>query len=349
MSGTKALTGALLLTLTVTAACSSKAANGGSGKQALNLAFFQGAVAGPEAIIAANSNFSDKVSASLVLKPIPSGVAGVAQLKSGDISGISGVGNPPTTAAIGTGTKLKIVYVESIDSAALVVDKTISGVDGLKGKKVGALVGSTLDFAIRGYLKTKGLTSEVTVTPFSSESALDAAFKAGQIHAAYLSASYLGDAVAHGGKRLVESAEIAKSGYAALNLLIFSQSYVDKHADIVAQVVCQTVRAQALLGGSGAAPYITKAADLLGVKPAVAISGTSGYPYVTTKADELAWLEGPDGTAANSNLVTNLKLVANFLIAQSRLTSVPSDATLAASIDPSYAAKAWADPTCTTT
>src|SRR5882724_5130746 len=91
--------------LAVSTACggrSSPSANAdGSTRATLPFAFFQGTVAGPEAVIAANPELAAKLDVKLKLVPIDSGVAGIAQLKGGAFPGISGVGNPPTVAAIG--------------------------------------------------------------------------------------------------------------------------------------------------------------------------------------------------------------------------------------------------------
>jgi hypothetical protein len=41
--------------------------------------------------------------------PFEAGVTAIAEMKSGSVQAISGVGNPPTTAAIGSGTGVTVV------------------------------------------------------------------------------------------------------------------------------------------------------------------------------------------------------------------------------------------------
>lgn len=333
----------LAAAMALTAACGSGTA--ASAKSTLTLAYFKGSVAAADSVIAANPELSGKLPVALKLIPIDSGVAGITQLKGGAFPAISQVGNPPTVAAIGNGTPIDVVYTESLDSAGLVVDKSVKSNADLRGKKVGALIGSTLDFELRGWLKTQGLTDKVQVVGFPSEAAIDAAFKAGRVHAAYISQSYLLDVLKFGGRKVVSATEIAKLGYAALGLLVVEHKYSKAHPDVVQALVCQVKKAQNLLVGPDAAKYITPAAGLLGVKPADAIAGTKGYPFVPD-SEQLSWFKGPDGKVASGKLVRNFTLTAQFLVTQDRLKSVPSAADFAARVDPAYVEKAFAAGGC---
>lgn len=343
--------------LTLLAACGSSSSDavqaspatpaspGAAGKPELRFAFFQGAVAGPEAVLAANPQLADKLDVKLKLVPIDSGVSGIAQLKGGAFPGISGVGNPPTVAAIGKDTPIRVVFVESLDSAGLVVDSTIPTDDELVGQKIGALVGSTLDFEVRGWLKSKNLTDKVTVTAFQSEAALAAAYKSGKIHAAYISQAFLPGLRSAGGRVVVTAADIATLGYAALGLLIVTDDYAKSHPRVVQQLVCGVREAQKLLRGDDAATYIRPAAGILGVKPEVAIEGTKDYPYVPDD-EELSWFKGADGRVTSGKLVQNFRLTGEFLVAQKRLDAVPTDAVLAAHIDPTFVDAAYDQKAC---
>ncbi|SHN47258.1 ABC transporter substrate-binding protein [Cryptosporangium aurantiacum] len=342
----RALVAALLApVLALTAACGSGDTASAGDKPTLKFAYFKGAVAGPESVIAANPELAAKLPVTLKLVPIDSGVAGITQLKGGAFPGISGVGNPPAVAGIGNGTTIDVVFVESLDSAGLVVDDTIKSDADFEGQKIGALIGSTLDFELRGWLKTKGLTDKVEVVGFQSEAAIAAAYKSGRVHAAYVSQGHLLDLKKHGGRVVVTAAEIAKLGYAALGLLVVEHSYSQQHPEVVQALVCQVKAAQNHLTGPDAAKYITPAAGILGVKPADAIAGTKGYPYVPD-SEQLGWFKGPDGTVESGRLVENFTLTAEFLVTQDRLKAVPAKADLAARIDPTYVEKAFQPNGC---
>ncbi|MWA01770.1 ABC transporter substrate-binding protein [Actinomadura sp. LD22] len=320
--------------LALAAGCGTSA-RGATGS--VKIGYFQGAVAGPEAIVVADKGMSAKVPGKIELRPIDSGVAGMAQLRAGAFPFVAGVGNPPFTGAFTSGTDVTAVYVEGIDASGLAVHDSIRGPGDLR--KVGVLVGSTLDFQLRGWLKSQGRTGAVQVAGFASEAAEAAAWKAGKIDAVYISQSFLLELQKHGARVLVRSTDIAKLGYAAVNMLAVSTPYARQHRDVVQALVCQMSKAEALVKGPQADRYITPAAKFVGVTPADAIAATRTYPYIPA-AEEGAWLKGPDGTAATGKLAQNFKLTAEFLVTQGRAKSVPDQAAIARHIDPSFWDKA---------
>ncbi len=315
---------------TLATACSNARAGSG-GTPTIKVAYFQGAVAGPDAVIVGDPDLTKALRAKIELHPVDSGVAGIAQLKSGAFPVISGVGNPPFVGGIASGIDVTAVYVEALDQAGLVVNDKIKSNADLVGKKVGVLVGSTLDFEFKGWLKSNGLEGKVQAASFASEAAEDAAWKAGKIDAVYISEAFLGDLTKHGGRVVTTAADIAKLGYAAVGILAVSTPYLKQNPALVQRLVCQVSRAQALVQGPDAARYITAAAKYLGVPPADAIAGTKGYPWVPD-GEQAGWLNG--------KLAQNFKLTGEFLVSQGRAKTVPSDAEIARHIDASFWAKA---------
>ncbi len=280
-------------------------ASAGTGAATLKIGYFQGAVAGPEAVVAANPDLASHLSSTIQLRPIDSGVAGMAQLRAGAFPVVSGVGNPPFVGAFASGTDVEAVFVESIDESGLVVDDKIKSSGDLK--KVGVLVGSTLDFQLRGWLSSQHLAGKVQVASFASEAAEAAAWKSGKIDSVYISQSYLLELKKSGGRVLTTATDVARLGYAAVNMLAVQRSYAQRHADVIQQLVCQVSRAQTLVKGGQAAKYVTPASRFLGVKPADAIAATTGYPYVPP-GEEAGWLKGADGRAASGKLARNFQL-----------------------------------------
>ncbi|MQY04672.1 ABC transporter substrate-binding protein [Actinomadura macrotermitis] len=305
----------------------------------VKIGYFQGAVAGPEAVVAANPELAAKVPGKIELRPIDSGVAGMAQLRAGAFPFVSGVGNPPLVGAFSNGTDVKAVFVESIDASGLAVNDKIKAPGDLT--KVGVLVGSTLDFQLRGWLASQRLTGKVQIASFASEAAEAAAWKAGKIDAVYISRSFLLELQKHKARVLVASADVAKLGYAAVNLLAVTSAYAKQHPDVVQGLVCQISKAQTLVKGPDVGKYVTPASRFLGVKPEDAITATKSYPYVPAE-EEGAWLKGADGKASSGRLAQNFKLTGEFLVAQGRAKSVPTAEQIAAHIDPSFWDKAQA-------
>ncbi|MDN3359151.1 ABC transporter substrate-binding protein [Actinomadura sp. DC4] len=327
------------LTAAVLAGTTACGASAGSGAPVLKIGYFQGAVAGPEAVVAANPDLASHVDASIRLHPIDSGVAGMAQLRAGAFPVVSGVGNPPLVGAFATGTDVEAVFVESIDESGLVVNDAIHS--GADLQKVGVLVGSTLDFQLRGWLTTQRLTGRVQIASFASEAAEAAAWTSGKIDAVYISQAYLLELKKHGGRVLTTATDVARLGYAAVNMLAVEKTYARQHPAVVQQLVCQVSKAQGLVKGAQATKYVTPATRFLGVRPADAIAATGDYPYVPA-AEETGWLKGPDGTAASGRLAKNFQLTGEFLVTQGRAKSAPAIATIAAHIDPSFWDKAQA-------
>jgi ABC-type taurine transport system substrate-binding protein len=321
-------------TVAFATACGASASTGGS---TLKIGYFQGAVAGPEAVVAANPDLSSHVKASIQLRPIDSGVAGMAQLRAGAFPVVSGVGNPPFVGAFTSGTDVEAVFVESIDESGLAVNDKIRSPADLR--KVGVLVGSTLDFQLRGWLTSQHLTDRVQVASFASEAAEAAAWKSGKIDAVYISQSFLVDLKKHGARVLTTAADVARLGYAAVNMLAVDKAYAKRNPAVVQQLVCQVSKAQTVVKGPQSTKYITGATRYLGVKPADAIAATTGYPYVPT-AEETGWLQGADGRAASGRLAKNFQLTAQFLVTQGRAKAVPDLGTIATHIEPSFWQKA---------
>ncbi|WP_433173768.1 ABC transporter substrate-binding protein [Actinoallomurus sp. CA-150999] len=323
--------------LTLTLAATGCAAHASSDSSTLKIGYFQGAVAGPEAVVAADPGLASHVKAKLELRPIDSGVAGMAQLRADAFPVVSGVGNPPFVGAFSSGTDVEVVFAESIDESGLVVSDAIKSNGDLK--KIGVLVGSTLDFQLRGWLKSQSLTDKVQIASFASEAAEAAAWKAHKIDAVYISQSFLIELKKHGGRVLTTASDIAKLGYAAVNLLAVGTPYARSNRPVVQQLVCQISKAQTLAKGDQAAKYVRPAARFLGVRPDDAVEATKTYPYIPA-GEETGWLKGADGKASSGRLAANFQRTAEFLVTQGRAKTVPSLDTIAAHIDPSFWDKA---------
>ncbi|GAA4611574.1 hypothetical protein GCM10023195_49080 [Actinoallomurus liliacearum] len=331
----RSLSAVLALTLAGTGC----AAQARSDSPTLKIGYFQGAVAGPEAVVAADPGLASRVKAKIELRPIDSGVAGMAQLRAGAFPVISGVGNPPFVGAFTSGTDVEVVFAESLDESGLVVSNAVRSNADLG--KVGVLVGSTLDFQLRGWLKSQGLTGRVQIASFASEAAEAAAWKAHKIDAVYISQAFLLELKKHGGRVLTTAADVAKLGYAAVNMLAVSRPYAAKNRDVVQRLVCQISKAQTLVHGDQAAKYVRPAARFLGVRPDDAVEATKSYPYIPP-AEETGWLKGADGKASSGRLAANFQRTGEFLVTQGRAKTAPSVAQAAAHIDPSFWDKAQA-------
>ena len=116
------------------------------------IAYGQGTVANSDSIIASDPALAKTIPATLHFVPFDAGVTAIAEMRSGSLEAISGVGNPPVVGAIGTHTGVDVVIAQSFDADALIVPQSIRTPAQLAGKSVGVLVGSSEDYELRGWL-----------------------------------------------------------------------------------------------------------------------------------------------------------------------------------------------------
>ena len=165
----------------------------------------QGTVASPDSIILSQPSLEKTIPAHLHTVPFDAGVTAIAEMKSGSVQAISGVGNPPATAAIGINTGVTVVMGWGFDDDQLLVPKSVASPSQLAGKSVGVLVGSSEDYELLGYLALEHLTGKVKVVSFASETSAGAAALSGAIDAAYVYGAPATDLIAKGDHSLVNA------------------------------------------------------------------------------------------------------------------------------------------------
>src|ERR1022692_427242 len=138
--------------------------SGGSGSAALpgfTISVSQGTVASPDSIIESQRSLAKIIPAQLHYVPFDAGVTAIAEMKSGSVQAISGVGNPPATAAIGTNTGVTVVMGWGFDDDQLLVPKAVKSVQQLAGKSVGVNSAYVYGGPAAGLITKKGYHSLV--------------------------------------------------------------------------------------------------------------------------------------------------------------------------------------------
>lgn len=322
---------------------SSSASDSSGGDPQVGIGYFQSATIGPEVLVDGNADLADKVGGTIKLTSIDSGVAGLAELRGGAFPFVSGVGNPPVVGAIANGTKLKVIYAEYFDAAQLVVPAKITSPQQLAGASLGDLQGSSEDFEIRGWLSKQGLADKVKVVGFPSEAAVEAAYKAGSIQAAYVEIAQAQDLTSGGANHeIVTAEEIAKLGFPSLNVLAVTDDFAAAHHQVVQNVVCQVMHAQAISAGSDADRYIANGAKVVGSPADRALAATKVIPWVSAD-QELSWFKSPGGTLADGQIAKAYQLTGQFLKDQGRVQSVPTVQQITDHLDSSYVEQAVKD------
>lgn len=304
------------------------------------IAYGQGNIASSDSIIDSDRAIAATIPAHLHFVPFDAGVTAIAEMRSGDLQAISGVGNPPVVGAIGTDTGVDVVIAQSFDDDGLVVPKSITSPAQLAGKSVAVLVGSSEDYELRGWLGLEHLTSKVTVVSFTSEQAAAAAYLAGDVTAAYVAGGPELQLEQKGGHVLTDAPAIAKLGIPGINVVAVSQSLVRSDPALVQKYVCAEVQATRLFTGPQAAKYLTQSAKVQGVPGNLIVQGTRNYPFIPLD-QQLYWL-GSTSNDVNSPIVKAYVLTGAFLVGQGRLTTAPTASVIASHIDSQFIKNALA-------
>jgi len=300
----------------------------------------QGSVASPDSIIESQSSLAKLIPAQLHYVPFEAGVTAIAEMKSGSVQAISGVGNPPLTEAIGTGVGVTVVMGWGFDDDQLLVPASVTSPAQLAGKSVGVLVGSSEDYELLGYLKLEGLTGKVKAVSFADENAAGAAALSGAVGSAYVYGSPAAELLAKGYHPLVNAEQIAKLGVPGLDVIAVATSEVKNHPTLVQDYVCAELRGSRDMTGPQAARYLAASSAAQGVPGNQIVAATKGYPFILP-GQQLYWLGSTQGDTA-SPIVQAYQQTAQFLVSQGRLTTVPSAAQIAAHIDITFIQKALA-------
>jgi taurine transport system substrate-binding protein len=297
-----------------------------------------GTVANSDSIIVSDKTLQKTIPAHIHWVPFTAGVTAVAEMKSGSLQSISGVGNPPTVGAIGTGTGIDIVMAQSFDSDELLVPASITSPSGLAGQTVAVLVGSSEDYELEGWLKLEHLTGQVKVIGVASEQAAAAAYLSGAVTAAYVYGGYADSVTAKGGHPLTNAEKIAKLGIPGIDAVAVSDTLVKNNPSLVQKYVCAEVQATRDLTGPQSARYLAQAAGVQGVPANQIEPATKAYPFIPLN-QQLYWLGAKPGDTA-SPIVKAYQQTGKFLVGQGRVTVAPSAAQIATHIDPAFVKKA---------
>ena len=298
-----------------------------------------GGSSGPDSIIESQLSLAKLIPAHLHYVPFEAGVTAIAEMRSGAVQAISGVGNPPVTEAIGNGTGVTVVMAWGFTDQ-LLVPASVTSPAQLAGKSVGVVVGSVDDYQLLGYLALEHLTGKVKAVPFSSETAAGAAALSGAVDAAFVYGSPATTLLAKGYHSLVNAEQIAKLGIPGLAVIAVATSVITSNPALVQAYVCAELQGSRDMTGPQAAKYLAASSAVQGVPGDQIVAATKDYPFILP-GDQLYWL-GSTSHDPDSRIVQAYLQTGQFLVSQGRLTSVPSAAQIAAHVDITFIKKALA-------
>ena len=134
-----------------------------------------------------NKYFQQDLGSNVSLKVFESGPAALSSIASGSLNFMCAIGFPPVISALAQGVPLQLIYSEDryTTSAGLVATKSsgITTIAGLKGKKIGLVVGSQSEFELTKFLARGGLTLSDVTTVNLTPPELAAAWSTGAVDA----------------------------------------------------------------------------------------------------------------------------------------------------------------------
>ncbi|TWP34447.1 ABC transporter substrate-binding protein [Leekyejoonella antrihumi] len=289
-------------------------------------------------VVATQPSLQAKIPGKVKFLEVQSGPATLAGMKSGSYNLTTQTGNPPVLGAIALNTNLSVIWVEAYDNAALVVQKSIKSPADLVGKSLGYLEGSSEDFSFQSWLKLNHLAGKVTLVNLDRQ-AMVAAFKTGKIAGGYNDAPFTSSMIASGGRQVVDSTQIAKMGFPALNMVTVDQSFAKANPKLVLGYLCADAGAYQLMTGPNKKQAITKASDFLGQTRALGVPTGLSYPLIAPKDELTSKGLGAPGNVKNGAVVQSLVKTGTFLKSQGIINKVPTVADITAHVDTSFAQK----------
>lgn len=299
----------------------------------INIGVIEG---GPESAILIQQKYFSGIGVKVNAVNYSAGTAINNAVVSGDVD-VASFGSSPIALGIANGINYKAVflpYIQGGNIEALAVKKAsgVSTVAGLKGKKIAAPFGTTAHYALLNALKLANLSSkDVTLLDMGGQDIV-AAWKRGDIDAAYIWSPAL-DEILKDGTIIINDGELAKQGIPIPEIGVARTKFAEKYPTLVSQYVKALINVY----------------DLVQKNPDQATQNVADWEGITKEnakgqVTDNIWVSGKDqltgnylGTADNKGkLAETLKTIADFHQAQGNIGKSPDIKTFKDAIDPSF-------------
>ena len=164
------------------------------------------------------------------------GASVVQAMASGNVD-LGQAGSVPVVSAVAQGVPIKVIRIYDVigSGEALAARPGINNIKDLVGKKVATPFGTTDQYSLITALRLNGIDpSSVNILDMAPQDTV-AAFKRGDIDAAYTFPPGLTTIKSSGGKVLITSGELAKKGHPTADLGVASPKFATDHPDIVTE------------------------------------------------------------------------------------------------------------------
>lgn len=247
---------------------------------------------------------------------------------------IGAIGSSPVARGLSAPLNIpyKVAFVLDVAGAneALVARKAsgISSVEDLRGHRVGTPFASTAHYSLLSALDTAGLSDQdVTLVDLQPQDIV-AAWKRGDIDAAYVWLPTLTD-LKKDGTVLTDSSQVARNGKPTLDLGVVSNTLIAEHPEVID--AWRKAESQALVQIRTNPEQAAKAIGAeLGISPQDAEEQLTQGTYLAPKDVASATWLGTDGKPGG--IVANLQDAAQFLADQKKIPKAPSAQEISAAI-----------------
>lgn len=239
---------------------------------------------------------------------------------------IARFGSSPAAAGIARKLAIEVIGAPEIiaTSERLIARKGIDSLKALEGKTVAYPANSTAQFAFELAVKTSGVERGKIRGVALKPSEMLAAWKRGDIDAAYVWGPFSHQLENDGGKEIFATRELQKEGILVFNNLAVRKEFGEKHPDLVAKFlrVVQDKVDQYQRDPEGSAQAIARYLDI----PLDTVRGTlAGLEYPSIAEQLTPAFLGDKKSKANSRITRSFRDTAEFLaqIGEVRREEVP--------------------------
>jgi len=285
--------------------------------------------------IAKAKEYFKAIGVQLKIVEFDSGAAVVSAIAAGSID-IGLVGTTPATTAISKNLGVELIWIHGIlgKSEALAVKNSagVKSVADLAGKKVATPFGSTGHYSLLSALELNGVSaSDVSVLDLQPKD-IFAAWKRGDIDAAYVWDPVL-SSLLEDGSVLLSSEDLAKLGVITADVEIVSAEFGKKYPHIVAQYIKALSKAQddyrSDFNGT-----VTTLAKYFQISEQDSKNQILGNVWLSASEQLGADYLGKSGSVGA--IALSLKKTADFLEKQKSITTAPSLEVFQKAVNPHY-------------
>lgn len=291
----------------------------------------------PEMVAIAQKYFAKYMHADVTMKYYSSGPQALDALSSGALQFMSVLGNPPLATAISKGVPLQVIWAQDLYTTGegLVVRKGqgIESLKNLEGKTVALNSGSSSSFELAVAEQQAGVPAGSIKIDNMTPPGMVAAWKRGDINAAYVWVPFFSEMVSDGGKALLYD-QSQGSAAPIFNLAVVNTTFAKKYPKLVDGFVQAEAAGVSTYQNDPSQAY-QDMSKVGAITVAQAQSQSAGLKFLTLQEEVTSQGLGGPGNVANSLVTKSLEEAGAWLKSSGRVSSVPSN--FAAYVNPSYA------------